>query len=414
MTVKKRALRVLVGLILGLIALAGAGWLWLTHDEPPPDDSDLRQVRRVVADVDNGFLAVDLKEGDLDFPKDVRDSCVPFREDWNPAVAREVVAKNAAVLARIDEALARGDFQVPPFVVETRMPYLLAWRKMADIELARIGVFIDESKEREAFAEALKLVRLGHRIQGAQGSLIQYLVGLAIKSCGLGAMRDLLPKTGLPAEALRAFPRDIEAFGADRASWSDTVRGEYGAIVEGLDRTARGEEVAGERSWWMRFGMRPNATRRLFAEMLRNLLHDAAWERENLNFDDVLGDLEVDPKRNPRSAVGRTIRNTYNNYFEHAFMKLYIEDFMAGATRLLLALKIHVAEKGALPESLDELVPGIIASIPEDPFSGKPLRYSREKRLIWSVGRDRIDAGGIPGEDPVNWDLAEPTVKIEP
>jgi hypothetical protein len=413
MTVKRKLIFIFGGFSIGLLALAGSGWLWLTRDEPRPDDGDLALVRRVVADADNGFFAVDLKEADLYLPEDVRDACKPFGKDWSPAVARKVVEKNEAVLARIDEALARKDFQGPPFVVETKMPYLLAWRMMADLELARIGLFFADGKEREAFDEALKLVRFGHRIEGGQGPMIHYLVGLAIKSRGMGAMRDLLPRTKLPADATRELFRVLGSFGADRALWSDSVRGEYGMIVEGLDRSARGEEVAGERSWWLRFGMRPNATRRLLSEMLRNLLHDAAWEREHLDYQDMLGDLEVAPKGNPWNAAGRAIRNEYGNSFERFLMKAYTEDFMAGATRLLLALKIHEAEKGTLPESLDELVPGTIPSIPVDPFSGTPLRYSREKGLIWSVGRDRVDEGGVPGEDPVNWDLTEPTMKID-
>ncbi len=81
------------------------------------------------------------------------------------------------------------------------------------------------------------------------------------------------------------------------------------------------------------------------------------------------------------------------------------------ATRVLMALKAYKAENGALPESLDELVPEYIAEVPRDPFDGQPLRYSREKKIIYSVGEDLEDDGGAP-EDTEEGEGADPTFRI--
>ena len=65
------------------------------------------------------------------------------------------------------------------------------------------------------------------------------------------------------------------------------------------------------------------------------------------------------------------------------------------ATRAAIALRIHESRVGELPRALDELVAAkILERVPLDPFSREPLRWSRERRILWSVGSDLEDNGG--------------------
>jgi len=68
--------------------------------------------------------------------------------------------------------------------------------------------------------------------------------------------------------------------------------------------------------------------------------------------------------------------------------------------RLELALQAwHVTHDG-WPESLDELIPEFVAAIPADPFDPQEaaLRYrlTEEGYVLYSVGTDGEDDGGIP------------------
>jgi hypothetical protein len=64
--------------------------------------------------------------------------------------------------------------------------------------------------------------------------------------------------------------------------------------------------------------------------------------------------------------------------------------------RTLLVVERYRLAHGSLPKTLDQLVPGCLAAVPEDPFDGAPLRYKRLHRgfLVYSVGEDRTDDGG--------------------
>jgi hypothetical protein len=81
--------------------------------------------------------------------------------------------------------------------------------------------------------------------------------------------------------------------------------------------------------------------------------------------------------------------------------------------RVALVIERYRLAHGGLPERLDQLVPGDLKAVPEDPFDGKPLRYRRLDRgyVVYSVGEDGKDDGGkeqppkdsrTPGE---TWDL---------
>ena len=71
-------------------------------------------------------------------------------------------------------------------------------------------------------------------------------------------------------------------------------------------------------------------------------------------------------------------------------------------TRAFVALRILRLETGAYPASLDEVVAkGLLPEVPGDFFDGQPLRYSAEKRLLWSVGEDCADDGGTEKKDVV-------------
>ena len=61
----------------------------------------------------------------------------------------------------------------------------------------------------------------------------------------------------------------------------------------------------------------------------------------------------------------------------------------------------------SLPDSLAQLVPKYLAAFPDDPYDGKPLSYKKPTSkgyLVYSIGRNRVDDGGVPKPMPGNAD----------
>ncbi len=85
----------------------------------------------------------------------------------------------------------------------------------------------------------------------------------------------------------------------------------------------------------------------------------------------------------------------------------YLPSFMSAEAdrrrlELELALRLDAAQRGEWPDKLDDLTPHVIAQLPNDPFTGKPLRYiCRDGAAVfWSVGDDFVDDGGLSSLDP--------------
>ena len=66
-----------------------------------------------------------------------------------------------------------------------------------------------------------------------------------------------------------------------------------------------------------------------------------------------------------------------------------------------LAIEQFRNQHGQLPNSLDDLVPKLLAEISEDPFDGAELRYQLTGKgyMLYSIGRDRHDDGGLEETD---------------
>ncbi len=84
------------------------------------------------------------------------------------------------------------------------------------------------------------------------------------------------------------------------------------------------------------------------------------------------------------------------------------------AARVVVAVeRYRLAHKNALPQTLSQLVPGYLKSVPTDPFDNRPLRFKRQSSrayIVYSIGPDGVDNGGLHKPAKVysgmNYDLA--------
>jgi hypothetical protein len=82
------------------------------------------------------------------------------------------------------------------------------------------------------------------------------------------------------------------------------------------------------------------------------------------------------------------------------------------AARTGLAVERYRLADGKLPDSLTELVPAFLESIPKDPFDGRELRYKKLETgfVVYSIGDDLSDDGGKERErsrtkEASGWDV---------
>ena len=67
--------------------------------------------------------------------------------------------------------------------------------------------------------------------------------------------------------------------------------------------------------------------------------------------------------------------------------------------RQVMALKRYKQTHGQYPDTLQQLISGDFKALPIDPFNGEPYHYKKEGEgfLLYSIGPNRVDDGGISG-----------------
>jgi hypothetical protein len=75
--------------------------------------------------------------------------------------------------------------------------------------------------------------------------------------------------------------------------------------------------------------------------------------------------------------------------------------------------RTYELDHGELPDSLDVLVPDYIDEVPKDMLDGRPMHYSREKKIIYSVGEDLVDQGGSTNGALSRWDAEDAVFSVD-
>ena len=93
-------------------------------------------------------------------------------------------------------------------------------------------------------------------------------------------------------------------------------------------------------------------------------------------------------------AANERIQQGFHRYETHRSMSL-----------AALALELHRRKHGRHPDSLEQLMPELLPSVPVDWMDGKPIRYRLNPDgtfTLWSVGDNLTDDGSDASGAPVN------------
>lgn len=371
-------------------------WFRLFVDADPPLDSDLATSRSDVPDGDNGFLLVVVD------PLSVhRGPGEALREEWSPTgwdegIIRDVLAKNSGILDRFDRSFDRPLFQVPEAKppLDTGVSHLMGLQDVASLAAWRARLHQLTGRPAEALADWLRIVRFGRRIEESEGVLITWLVGAAIERTGLEGLAGLVNEADLDREAIDKILRGVSRDDPLSESLVTALRYEYMLARESL------ELPEGQPGGWLaRTFYLPNETRHLLVELYRGLVEGARSlprDRQPPPLPDrptaTLGSLEL--PNTLRNHGGIVLVRSAGALVNDVFWSADRLRFETTALQVLTALRAHTISEGALPGTLEPLVPQLLSGHPDDPYDGEPLRYSREKRLIWSVGEDLEDQSG--------------------
>ncbi len=346
-------------------------------------------------------------------------------------MANDFLENNAKALDKLDKILALKYCQAPE---DSHPDYIKKYYQAAILLAARCVNDYNAGKIASATHSAIALIRYGDMIHPVSQNLTDYNAGTEILQLGLKQARAVILTDEVSSDDLN---RLMEAL----TSLNDSDQGLIRAVkfkFAGVDRrikTFREKKLTLEQSfnatdmqflpfflrktkWYPGYIFRENETRQRLADLYKIMIKNAGNNYAGMdifNLEDFLG--LKDPGRliffyGKPNFVGKIFYAFTTPEF-YTFLETKCQSKGAiEATKLMVAIRAYQKDNGELPNELNLLIPDYIAEIPLDPFDGKPLRYSKETQIIYSVSKDlkdskgsmKIPEGEIYGEDyPKLW-----------
>lgn len=347
------------------------------------------------------------------------------------ALLREQVEANAAALKLLAAADAmRGAFwddlpdAMRAFVFSSDPA---AVRAMANLLADNARLAAHDRRSADVIANLYDLDAVGSAMRGRPG-----LIGALIKSGVDSLIANIASQSAARLE-----------IGEAPAASSDDVRRliaklmDDGAVLENVRSGLRTERfmmhdvlaattqspVAGSPVRWnplVRYVMAPivhtsdAAVLDLFNEMLR--IADRPSLKAYREVSTALAAKKAEIDASKLTLLASILAPSTERYMEVGY-KARTQRHLAAAA---LAVRLYATDHdGAMPPSLDALVPGYLSAVPADAMDGAPLRYDPSRAIVWSVGTDLTDNGGDASPTRTNsvydeWQARDVVVYLTP
>lgn len=436
--------------------------LTLYRDDSEVNESGLKLSKVSAAKKDNAFFdLLKLQRGPQVYDS-MPDSRMVSGVSWDAKAARRIISENKQTLRILRNAADRKYYQNPDIADPNRISLknsptnLMGYRQAASVSNVRAYHLARAGKYLEAMDQALVPMVVGAKIQNSQPGLGEYMMAGAMKSMSVKAVEDILPVIDLPPIELKRYAAELNQGYQNRSGLAAALKSDYYAGAESINLmrepknqlsvnlAAPLKDVGKPKntdSWtemfymsWGRnkFYVQPNKTANKKAAFYRLLITEVTRPCNKAANPSAFDKFQ--PKVRPAAllALDPAAIKMPNAYGEtllaialpspHAVSKNACEnDLTTAATQTMLGLKAYKDTTGALPKSLTDLVPLFIDQLPADPYGNSSLLYSPEKKILYSVGKDGKDSGGVAdpatlpsrGLDPRLDHMKDPSFKIK-
>lgn len=291
------------------------------------------------------------------------------------------------------------------------LPHLSYLKDLAEVASLTTIAEIQAGQKDAAFRDMRFLLGLAEMAK-EEPLLISQLVRMSVLKIAIEPLWEGLAAKVWTAPQLERLEGRLEKLDP-LSAYSLGIQGERAVeinMIDYLKKTRRAQKVLGR------------VLETLSLQLLYNFAPDGWFDQNKLRlaryYDDyALPAVDPDERRAVPGKVAEAAearqqevfsRNTPYGFVAGEFLTMVpARRFAHHQTRLNLAgvacaLERYRLDQGELPDSLDAVKKGYIESLPTDVMTGGSLRYKRNEKegfLIYSVGWDGVDQGGVAKED---------------
>ena len=318
-------------------------------------------------------------------------------------LGRRWLADTARALELIHEAAALPGGRYPVEVTDN--PFMITLEHLAKLrEAARLCVrsaaFHADERDGQRAAQALADMLGLSRSLGENVFLIDVLVRIAVDGMFADALERSLALCEMPPERLSdlraAIAREAGSLSVRQALITERAAAHYYFVEAPLGelRDALGDTKEGPLAF-LTYGRAARARDALYYYdlMERMITICELPPRRRLQAARSWAAIVEEQQDSAKYRLSGLVMPALSRSIEQQVKGLALLS-VAGAG---LAVEQSRIERGRWPASLDELVPGLLDAVPEDPFRQGTLRYARtdDGVVVYSVGLDGTDDGGL-------------------
>lgn len=389
--------------VFGLLA-----YVYFKDDPAPQDDSDLLPSFASARDEDNPLATFcrEMKSHDLSDWDNLSDEA----KEWNvgqEAVLQAYLDKHVVELGLFEDLMRTNPKQWAWRGVDSTISWRIEISELKvcsltarQLEKTRIILLERAGKHTESLEAALQLMRFGSGLGELDGALTHHIVATNILKTGLQLLKTALLNT-TNEDLVRRAQEVLGSRDLSSQSLAQALRVEYlscknsGALFEHVIMS-NGGMGSFERAV-VTFTTLPNRTLTEHRVRTRRLIEaleldwapacqvSAEISEEVYPQDSSKWDMLLKPNAGGRILLMYDVSRLQSIFRSCAAAALH------RMSVLNLALRRHELARGRVPDTLEELAPDFLPSVPMDPFDGKPLRWDPNKKWVYSVGDDLVD-----------------------
>ncbi|MHB9134321.1 MAG: hypothetical protein ACYDBB_24890 [Armatimonadota bacterium] len=309
---------------------------------------------------------------------------------------------NAPVITALHKGFACEYADPSQRSMNTLFPVNAKAREMARLLIEKAYIDKLHGNWNGAMDDYLDALQLGATFP-RQATMIGMLVGVAVE--GIGRADSWGVVNHLTAPQARADAKRMEGIMNQQVSFADVLTEEKYFIQAGLLELMRQPNWRKTLAGYAGTASGGSADKVLIAQMYlhskREVMHNTtayhdaliAQAKQPYITRQPLPPLPSDPASRIMAPV-----------FAKARIKMEVNRAQDALLTVTLALRAYYIEHGSYPAMLQQLTPGYLSKLPDDPFAlNGPLQYRRSGKtyVLYSIGPDGKNNGGTPSKDGV-------------
>lgn len=398
--------RILIAIaILGATFSVSAGFVlyFACRDIPPPDVRDLAAEKIEVSSQDNAYTYFCAATNTLYYPTNY----VVFKYAQGKTVDSnllvDVLLKNRQTFELIKRGTACKVYVPPELSDFNALPQISirSFQEMSYLLAAKAKFERMSGQYSESTDTCISFFCFADLILQQSSCHIMYLLGSGMYESSLTQMRNLIGDPNLPMTEFDRLASLLSIRNLTSESAVHAVKMESGAAFRSIESLYH-DVLKKSRSRGALLGFflfQPNKAKQALADHYRKAielvpLNYADAKQTHVKSDFGITDNKLKMALSPNLA-GRVLCTAL------AIENLRLSERINGRRNAILATLLSIAchrykrKEGKYPDSLKDLVPTYLPSVPCDAFDGQPFRYLPKEKLLYSVGKDLKDSKAV-------------------